>query len=640
MAKLLFVLLLPALFVMPGAAQTPSSSLRDLIAPRYADTILYNGAVLTVDDKDTVAEAVAVRDGRILAVGASSAVLELAGPKTVKVDLERKKTVMPGIVNTHSHPQRYVASHYWNYIPRQYQELIRADVIAEEITTKEQLLARIKTIVDKSTHPSREWVRVNWLVLEEEQQDKNEAYVEPEGDKLFLSLTKEDLDTVSPNKPLVMRRQIFDPQKDSNWAIMNSKGFARFLASYANMLNLDPKTHSGHVSGYLYEMLYDEVLPHLPREVLHPLYKRELAEWFAPIGVTTVNTRLKAFHIAAFSELDRRGEMPIRVAYGHEIGRYNAFFERDVHRSLGGVDGYGSDTLWMTGISIEQPDISPRSGLCSSFTKLKPKANDPYPEGRCYWDLPGNQGRQTATVLTKLGYRVAGTHTQGDGAYEMMLDTVIAAAGGVEAARTRRIVLEHGTMANPSMIKKAAAIGAIWSTQPGDIPEGRHELVGEIYGKEVADRMFMPTKTMLDAGITVSWESGGTDGFDNPESKRRPFVGMEIMVTRKDKEGVVRAPRERVDRKTALKILTRGGAAYALKEKELGSVEPGKFADLLVLDTNPLDPAIADDDLSKIQVLMTMVGGTVVYDVATFKAPAEDVRTARDGRSFIDNETE
>jgi predicted amidohydrolase YtcJ len=146
---------------------------------------------------------------------------------------------------------------------------------------------------------------------------------------------------------------------------------------------------------------------------------------------------------------------------------------------------------------------------------------------------------------------------------------------------------------------------------------------------------------MLDSGITVSWESGGTDGYDNPDSKRRPFVGMEIMVARKDKQGIVRAPRERVDRKAALRILTRGGASYALKEKELGSLEPGKLADLIVIDTNPLDTsAVAEDDLSKIQVLMTMVGGAVVYDAATFKPPAEDVRMARDGRSSIDNETE
>src|SRR5262245_34910954 len=140
MRKALFVLLFPALFVMSGAAQTSQpGSLRDLIAPRYADGIFYNGTVLTMDDRDTVAEAVAVRDGRILAVGASNAIIELAGPQTVKIDLEKKRTVIPGIVNTHSHPQRYTASHYWNYIQRQYQELIRADVLAEEIQTKEQL---------------------------------------------------------------------------------------------------------------------------------------------------------------------------------------------------------------------------------------------------------------------------------------------------------------------------------------------------------------------------------------------------------------------------------------------------------------------------------------------------------------------
>lgn len=109
---------------------------------------------------------------------------------------------------------------------------------------------------------------------------------------------------------------------------------------------------------------------------------------------------------------------------------------------------------------------------------------------------------------------------------------------------------------------------------------------------------------------------------------------------RKNSKGEVRGENERIDRKTALRILTRGGAAYVLKEKELGSLEPGKWADLVVLDNNPMDPSIPDDKLSEIQVLMTVAGGKVVYDRATFVPPPADVRRAKDGMAFIDNETE
>jgi len=613
-----------------------SISVDELLAPRYADMVFYNGPVLTVDDQFSIAEAVAVRDGKILAVGDSDTIQRLAGPKTVKVDLERTKAVIPGVINTHSHPQRYVASHYWNYIPKDQQELIRADVLIGNFKDKNEVLARIRQIVQESTHPGRQWIRISWVVAEEE--PKNALLIEPLADKMFFELTKEDLDRVSPDKPLVMRRAIYDPAKPSTAAIVNSKGLALFLNAYGNLIQLPD--NSGHFAGHFYEMLYDEVLPHLPRETLAQLYRREFLEWFAPVGVTTVASRLKAYHISAFALSDRMGELPLRIAYAHEMGRENPFFERDVHRGLGGIQGHGTQNLWMVGISGVQPDRSPNSGLCSIFPKINLRPGDPFPEGFCRWDQEGNVGRPTALAASRLGIRIGGTHTQGDKGYEMMLDAVLKGAGGLASAKELRPVLEHGTMANANVIKLAKELNAVWSTQPGDIPDGRHELVEQMYGREVANRWFMPTKSFVDAGVTVSWESGGTDGYDNPESKRRPLVGMEIFVVRKTKSGEVRGGHERIDRKTALRILTRGGAAYVMKEKELGSIEAGKWADLVLLDRNPLDDSIPDEQLSEIQVLMTLAGGKVVYDRATFVPPAIDVRLGKDGMAHIDNETE
>ncbi|MCZ6750998.1 MAG: amidohydrolase family protein [Acidobacteria bacterium] len=612
-----------------------SVSVEELLAPRYADMIFYNGPVLTVDDQFSIAEAVAIRDGKILAVGPSNTILRLAGPKTVTVDLERTKAVMPGVINTHSHPQRYAASHYWNYIHPDQQELLRADILYSGFQKKDEVLSRVKQIVQRSTHPGRQWIRINWIVSEDD--PKNALLLEPRADQIFFEMTKEDLDSVSPDKPLLIRRDIYDPAEPSGQALVNSKGLAVFLKAYGNLLRLPDE--SGHLAGHFYEMLYDEVLPHLPRETLARLYKREFLEWFAPVGITTVASRLKAYHISAYSLLDRMGELPLRMAYAHEIGRENPFFERDVNRGLGGIQGYGTEKLWMVGISGVQPDRSPNSGLCSVFPKIKIRPGDPFPEGFCRWDQPGNVGRPTALAASRLGLRLGGTHTQGDKGYEMMLDAVLEGAGDMASARKLRPILEHGTLANPNVIRKAQEMNAIWSTQPADIRDGRHELVEELYGKEVA-RMFMPTRTFLEAGVTVSWESGGTDGFDNPDSKRRPMVGMEIFVARKNSSGQVRGANERIDRKTALRILTRGGAAYVLREKELGSLEAEKWADLVVLDKNPLDPSIPDDKLSEIQVLMTVVGGRVVYDRATFVPPREDVRLAKDGMAIIDNETE
>jgi predicted amidohydrolase YtcJ len=91
------------------------------------------------------------------------------------------------------------------------------------------------------------------------------------------------------------------------------------------------------------------------------------------------------------------------------------------------------------------------------------------------------------------------------------------------------------------------------------------------------------------------------------------MFGLEVLVTRKTRDGRVFGPRERIDRSTALLMMTRWGSEYVLAEDKLGSIEPGKLADLVVLGKNPLDPKIADADLSEIEVVATIIGGEIVY---------------------------
>ena len=611
---------------LPGAAaqQVPAELIR------YPEMIFFNGTVLTVDDQFTVAEAVAVRDGKFLAVGKTDTILRLAGPKTLKVDLERKQTVIPGVINTHSHPDRYAPSHYWSQIPRAQQELIRADVLSGTFQNKDEVLSRIKQIVERSIHPNRQWIRINWPTVRSQDRQPHDVV----HDEIFLEeMTKGDLDRVSAGKPLFIQRQIGNPELQRDWALVNSKGLELFLKAYGNLIQ--PPTESGHLPDPFYEMLYQEVLPRLPEETLAEVFKREALDWYAPAGVTTIFTRLNANHVRGYALLDLRGELPVRMAYAHQIGRSNPFFERDVRRSLGAVQGHGTEKLWIAGISNVQPDRSAGTALCSTFPR-KSSPNDPYPEGKCEWDVPGAIGYETAVATTRLGFRLGGTHAAGDKAYEMMLDATLEGAGDVASARKLRTVLEHGQLANPNLIRRVKELDVIWPINPRKIL-GDSYTVESLYGREVAERMHGPTRTLVEAGATVTWESGGVGVYDDPNSSRYPMAGMERFVTRKNKEGEVRAPSQRVDRKTALQILTRNGARAVLREDELGSIEPGKWADLVVLDNNPLDPSIPDDAISEIQVLMTVLGGEVVYDRATYVLPPADVRRARgEGVPFID----
>ena len=133
--------------------------------------------------------------------------------------------------------------------------------------------------------------------------------------------------------------------------------------------------------------------------------------------------------------------------------------------------------------------------------------------------------------------------------------------------------------------------------------------MSRVYGEEYAHRWLFPVKSLIEQGVKVAY---GADTHNDPE--RHPMFGLEVLVTRRTRDGRVFGPRERIDRSTALLMMTRGGAEYVLRERELGSLEPGKLADLVILDKNPLDPDIPDDDLSEIKVMTTMIGGRVAYD--------------------------
>ena len=193
----------------------------------------------------------------------------------------------------------------------------------------------------------------------------------------------------------------------------------------------------------------------------------------------------------------------------------------------------------------------------------------------------------------------------------MMLDA-FDQANQEESILGRSFGLDHGMMVSPEIIEKSAQLGITWRLQPPMFYSTYVAGVSRVYGEEYAHRWMLPVKSLLDAGAIVSY---GADTHTDPE--RQPMLNLEVLVTRRVKDGRVFGPREIIDRSTALLMLTRWGADYVLRNEELGSLEPGKMADLVVLDKNPLDRNVADEDLSEIKILATVIGGEVVYGALT-----------------------
>ena len=559
---------------------------------RYAEMVLYNGHVLTMDrDRPpiNVVQAVALRDSRIMAVGEDDRILKMAGPNTVKVDLNGK-TVIPGVIDTHSHPNRYALTHYATEVTPPYLRFLQENhvrYVTLEWETKEIMLADFKRAVDRV--PPGDWIFTRT--------GHSEAAAE---------VNRYDLDKLSPDNPTFIK------VGNAWFGAVNTKMLDMLLDIYGEKLPGVLRDEQGVPTGRLFgaasTVMDQEMIPPMPPEIMAPAFKKELEEWVA-LGVTTLSTRLRGHEILAHDLLDQKGELPLRLPYSHELGRWNPFFDRDLKR-FGIPMGHGTDRLWLIGISVGIPDGNgPGAGgdSCTTLKKREILPNDLFPDGMCYWEQPDDPSMETVLAAIRHGYRITGTHTFGDKGFLMLLDA-FEQANQENPTLGRGSGLDHGMMVSPEVVKKSAELGVIWSLQP-QLFSGRYPgAVSRVFGEEYAHRWVMPVKSLIDAGARVTY---GADVHSDPQ--RAPMFGLEVLVTRKTSDGRVFGARESIDRSTALLMLTRWGAEYVLREKELGSLEVGKLADLAVLDRNPLDRNVSDEALSDIKVLATIIGGKVVY---------------------------
>jgi predicted amidohydrolase YtcJ len=569
-----------------GAQDLPAEVLR------YADTVLHNGQVMTMDRDQppiTIVEAVALRDGRVLAVGGNDRILTMAGPDTLRVDLAGK-TVIPGVIDTHSHPNTYALRHYQDeYLPiyLKYLEENQVRFVTVRWDSKETALADFKRVAENL--PPGYWIYSTGRLVP----------------TTLYDIKKEDLDQVVPDHPLYVMLG------NAMFGLANSKMLDIVVERYGDNLTGLVKDAEGELTGQLLgaagTVIDQEVIPNAPPEVLAPFLKRELEEWVA-MGITTLSTRLQGNEISAYHQLDQDGELPLRLPYSHEIGRGNPFLERDLKR-FGNLQGHGTDRMWMIGISGGIPDgtgpgTSPGAGTdCVTLEKREILPNDYWEEGMCFWDIPGDPGADAMIVANRYGYRTSGVHTFGDQAYLRVLDAY-EQADKENPIAGRRFVLDHANMVSPEVVEKAAEMDITWTVQLLGLYRGSVAAVSRIYGEEYAHQWMKPVKRLIDAGMRVTY---GADVHDDPD--RHPMFGLELLVTRVSRDGRVFGPRERIDRANGLLMLTRWGAYYVLAEDELGSLEPGKKADLAILSQNPLDRSIPDEDLSEIEVLTTVIGG-------------------------------
>jgi predicted amidohydrolase YtcJ len=340
----------------------------------------------------------------------------------------------------------------------------------------------------------------------------------------------------------------------------------------------------------------------------------------AKYGITTWSSSIQPLQaLEALAELDRDGKLPVRFGYTHALGFASLPNPAAVYEPLAAKQGDGSDFLWLIGASPATIDGS-YPNLCTSV-----KARAAVKEREECLAKPGDFKRVGIETIVRSGNRITGLHVAGDLALDHLMDAIEKASkeAGLKPheIQAKRHAVDHCLM-NPrrDQYARIRRLGIIVSCAPVYIEFDAPSILRD-YGEEYL-KWNVPVKSLTDAGIKTVME---LDAELKP--RKNAFYYIQLLLTR-EVAGKAWNLSEKIERVTALKMFTRWAAEYVLKENVIGSIEPGKWADLIVLDRDYM--TIPEAKISKIQVVLTLVGGQIVYQDSVVTA------AERFGRRLLD----
>jgi len=571
---------------------------------RYADTVLYNGKIVTVDSLFSIAQAIAVREGKIVKVGSNNAILPLAGPKTLKIDL-KGRTVLPGLIDTHSHLMDYTLDHWGRKVPGLEEIGIKGGEYGvgtgEWDEVRSRTLDAIKGSAEKAG-PGK-WLQFGL---------PTSVFKGGKGIDIRVAirqgfLTREDLDRTAPKNPILLRA--------GPGAMYNSQAEAEYKKQYGD-LGDDLILPGGLIGAVPRRAIQSDIIVK-NLDVLADLYEKEQQEW-ATYGITTWSSSVSGFNVVpAYKRLDEKGEMIIRFAYG--VGIHTLSFQgpKLLPAFSQIMEGKGSDFLWPIGFSTVNMDQSFPGMVSTAKAPQEIKARE-----FDFYIKPGSPGsaagwrRGLLYEMIRQGLRFSNTHVAGDKTLDEVLDIIEKASqeAGLspEQIRAKRHAVDHCAM-NPraDQYERLKRLGIIMSCSPKYIEDVAPGIVRD-YGEEYL-KWNVPVKSLIDAGVKTVMEM---DIHLTPQ--KNAFYYIQLLLTR-EVRGKVWGLQQKLDRATALKMFTRWAAEYVLRENVLGSIEPRKWADLVVLDRDYM--AIPEEEMNQTKILLTMVGGKIVHELPGLRTP-------------------
>ncbi len=566
MEKRYFLNLCAALIIVAGLTGGNYA----LASDPTADVIFHNGTILTVDKNMTEAEAVAVKDGRILGVGSTVEIFRYRSNTTRMIDLGGK-TLMPGFVEGHSHP-------FMNMLV----DNMMVDIRPVLYTRGPEIMKIIKTAIAKAA-PGEYIVFFGWdpLIL-----------------KGLKNPTRLQLDTLAPNNPVVIIGN------SGHVAFANSKAFQ--LAGVTKdtpdpagpMGGTFGHSKDGELNGRLDQgdPILMTLLPFLKSRLSDPQKAMEQVgkawQQCASSGITTVDdSMIDERYLNLYRETTKH--FPSIRVRGYAV-HYNSWkpFEGDDLIKVNGAKVFVDGTPWTGTLFLTKP--YPSSTLSLKVLELSPDyIQKPYISKADLQSLVDNCLKEKRTLEI---------HAQGDAAIDMALDAIEQGLSQCPWS-DHRFRIAHVPMIRNDQLERTKRLGVQVTFLMAHV-----KYWGDILPTLVGDergRRWMPAASAKMIGVNYGFH------FDGPVAPNKPFSVLETAVTRKTVGGKVLGPEERVMIDDAIRAYTINPAYQLFMEREVGSIEPGKFADMIIVSDNPRK--VAPHKLSDIKVLVTYLNGKEIY---------------------------
>ena len=545
------------------------------------DVIYYHAAIITMSSAHPDAQAAAIRGDRFTAVGSDADVLKTAGPGTRKIDLGGR-CVVPGIIESHVHPIGAALSEIDGPVPLVHSIAELKDYIQTQ---------------DKKLPPGR----IIFIP---------KVYSTRLSDHRYPN--RYELDEAAPHREVVADNGY---AAVLNSAVLKRLGITRDTPQPNN--GRIQKDDKGEPTGLILgaPQLLGSVRSSRPASDKDRLWAlKSMLARYNSVGITSIIDRAEGPEgFRAYQALHQSGELTVRsyVTYLIQAQGTPAQVRAEIER-IPFVTGWGDD--W---VRVGNLKTIADGGILIGTAYLR----EPYgpntkiygfldPNYRGVLSVPRENLFEMANTAAQLGWQMT-AHTTGGGATDVLLDAYENTNRTIPLAG-RRFTVTHGNFPNAEAIVRSKKLGVVYDIQPFwlylDGPA-----IKDVFGP---DRMkdFQPLRSLIDAGVVVGGGSDHMIRFDPREATNpyHPFLGMWIAVTRKMVDGKVLNPEQRVTRMEALKMWTWNGAYLMFAEKDRGSIEPGKLADLAVITKNYA--TCPEDEIKDIETLRTVVGGKVVFD--------------------------